>query len=96
MEFDISNYNQEGLLITCTDGDVYINEGVTKAIVPAENYCMLLCDMYRVLDFYPGWKKYPDDVAAIGERVWYYKSNIAGAEEKVLDMNNVNDKLRCW
>merc|ERR1719348_854829 len=69
------NYNQDGLLLTCTDGDAYIpadNETVFE--VPSENECLLLCDMYPTLKLTNDWKDYTNAKGLNeGGRVWFYQ-----------------------
>ena len=55
------NYNQEGLLISCTFEPVKMGDGegdenkidgisipTTSPYVPAENHCLVFCDLYKV------------------------------------------------
>merc|ERR1712126_627512 len=66
LKLDKDSYNQEGLLITCT-GD-QVSDELEAPTVTAENECLLLCDFYPSLKFFPDWKKYESGVN-LGERV---------------------------
>jgi len=90
---DADNFNQEGLLITCTSGDVFLDGNVPT--VPAENHCLLLCDMYPILSFFVDWKQYDTLEDNIGERVWYYQYQIAGQERHELP-NPDTSIIKCW
>jgi len=68
-----SNYYQDGMLITCTDGDGQMSEDGKTVSIPSENYCLLLCDNYPALSFFVQWKQYTGAEKDKGERVWAYQ-----------------------
>merc|ERR1712126_307507 len=98
---NIANYNQEGLVLTCTDGDVGYNTD-NELVIPAENHCMLLCDMYFIRTIFVDWKEYgPDDGLKKGERVWYYQNNNGDPRHEIElvdtdSSNHVDSIIRCW
>ena len=104
-----SIYNQDGLLITCTDGDGQIQPDNSTVIIPAENHCLLLCNMYPTIKFFVDYKAYPDpDTINMGERVWVYKLYDADEDEAPIEMatgecttkpcpeNHVDNIIKCW
>merc|ERR1712133_316091 len=95
LQFKAENFYQESLFITCTDGDVDVTLRGNTATVPAENHCLLLCDMYPILSFFVDWKQYDTLEDNIGERVWYYQYQIAGQERHELP-NPDTSIIKCW
>jgi len=95
LQFKAENFYQESLFITCTDGDVDVTLKGNTATVPAENHCLLLCDMYPILSFFVDWKIYDPTEQNIGERVWYYQYQIAG-ESPRQELTNPDDIISCW
>merc|ERR1712198_532866 len=67
LELDEDSYTQDGLLISCTDSQVTYKDG--KPYVSAPNTCLMTCEFFNVLTFFPG-RKNPD---LNGERVWQFK-----------------------
>jgi len=67
LELDETSYTQDGLLISCTDSQVTYKDG--KPYVSAPNTCLMTCEFFNVLTFFPG-RKNPD---VNGERVWLFK-----------------------
>jgi len=76
----------------------------TTAQIPAENECLLLCDMYPTLTLFVDWKDYttPDDANPNkGERTWFYRWFNSPEGEKIelkidengMDMDNI---IKCW
>jgi len=86
----ISKYPEQkaDMMVTCTNTEIDANTGA----VTAPNECVVLCDFYPIIRFYPGWG---DDVT--GERVWKYDGLIedvdvdAGANF-IVD----GDKVSCY
>jgi len=87
------NYNQPGLLISCTDDPITVDEDddtIFQATAP--NTCLLLCDYYPILSFYPGWTPGDDT----GLRTWLYSM-----EDGITDPDDSTDVLdptiiKCW
>merc|ERR1712198_364738 len=67
LELDEDSYTQDGLLISCTDSQVTYKDG--KPYVSAPNTCLMTCEFFNALTFFPG-RKNPD---LNGERVWQFK-----------------------
>jgi len=104
-----SIYNQESMVITCTDGDGQFDEGDSSIVfIPAENHCLLLCNNYPSIQFFADWKHNTDpETPNIGERVWVYQLYNSKddpielcTEAKVSDCeveaNHVDNILKCW
>jgi len=86
----ISKYPaQKGeMVVTCTNTEIDANTGE----VTAPNECVVLCDFYPIIRFYPGWG---DDVT--GERVWKYDGliedvDVDAGENFIVD----GDKVSCY
>jgi len=98
------SYNQDGLLISCTDSQVYYKDG--KPEVSAPNTCMMTCDFFDVITFYPG-RRNPD---TMGERVWLFEmengltvndgnADISDGEIDTVDPDGLlspKNLLSCW
>jgi len=113
LELNVESYGQEGLLITCAGDPIKMvcdtdNPPTNcKPKVPAENECLLLCDMYPILTFFPDWKKYGVDEEKEGERIWYYRYQSAAPDSEPTALvtkpdaqdsadNSVKNIIRCW
>merc|ERR1711973_883627 len=58
LELDEDSYTQDGLLISCTDSQVFYEGDVPH--VSAPNTCLMTCEFFNVLTFFPG-RKNPDE-----------------------------------
>jgi len=93
LNISADNYNQPGLLISCTDDPITVDEDddtIFQATAP--NTCLLLCDYYPILSFYPGWTPGDDT----GLRTWLYSM-----EDGITDPDDSTDVLdptiiKCW
>merc|ERR1711973_733086 len=104
LELDEESYSQDGLLISCTDSQVTYKDG--KPYVSAPNTCLMTCEFFNVLTFFPG-RKNPD---LNGERVWRFKmendltldGTPNGDTEGVINTEDPSDPthpkklLSCW
>jgi len=101
---DEASYSQDGLLISCTDSQVFYEGDVPH--VSAPNTCLMTCEFFNVLTFFPG-RKNPD---VNGERVWQFKmendltldGTDGGATEGEINTEDPSDPthpkklLSCW
>merc|ERR1712198_564955 len=104
LELDEDSYTQDGLLISCTDSQVTYKDG--KPYVSAPNTCLMTCEFFNVLTFFPG-RKNPD---LNGVRVWQFKmendltldGTPNGDTEGVINTEDPSDPthpkklLSCW
>merc|ERR1712227_56140 len=83
---------QEGRKIVCSKGGIEEdgnNSG--QYLIPAENYCHMICDDYDILSFYTDWNT--DGTRAADEkRGWFYKVTGSGNPISFADA----DFLNCW
>lgn len=93
LQLAAASYNQEGLIVQCTDGQV--NDDLQ---LPAPNMCLLLCDYYSVIYIFTDWNL-DGDGNETGEQVWFYR--IVGDPDKpennnIVDDNTAPDIVKCW
>jgi len=88
------NYNQAGLLISCTDEEITVDgNDPTIFHATAPNTCLLLCDFYPILSFSPGWTPGDDT----GLRTWLYtmEDGITDPDDTTNGVLNP-DNIKCW
>ena len=96
------NYQQDGLLLQCTDSQVDTQDPA-QPVINAPNTCFLFCNFYSVMKIDTKWKDDygPDDVLS-GERQWRYV--ISGTSEEQIfpqdpteaEYQSAAEQIKCW
>jgi len=96
---DKNNFNQEGLMITCTDSQVTFNEDGNPQI-NAPNVCIMTCDFFPVLTISPQWKEYAAEEENKGEKIWYFNMEEGltynGETEGEITNEVAKNLISCW
>jgi len=99
LEVPKANYDQSGLLISCTTANAIDVSGDPVTITASTNpeqaptTCLFMCDYYPILSFYPGWV--PEDDT--GVRGWLYTMEDGITDPDVGGNGVLNpENIKCW
>ena len=99
---DPENYQQDGLLLQCTQSQVDTSEP-TEPVINAPNTCFLFCNFYSVMKIDTKWKDdYGPGEVHTGEKQWRYV--VSGTTEELIfppaasdaDFQSAAEQIKCW